>query len=204
MAVGVLGGAFDPPHVGHVALARTAIEHFGLTRLLVRVIADPGHRSVVAPADARLELATIAFSPLSVVEIALDLHPRTVDSLAELQLGDTVFLIGADELAGFPGWKQPDRVLELARLGVATRPGADEQRIAEALAAISRPERVERFTIEAHSVSSSEIRQRIANGQSIDRLVTPEVARAIARLGLYARPAAATLRASERPGQTRS
>ena len=204
MAVGILGGTFDPPHVGHVALARTAIEHFGLTRLLVRVIADPGHRSVVAPAGARLELASIAFGPLREVEVALDLHPRTVDSLAELRLGDAVFLVGADELAAFPGWKQPDRVLELARLGVATRPGADEQRIAEALSAISRPDRIERFTIEAHPVSSSQIRERIASGQSIEGLVPPDVARAIARLGLYARGPAATLRASERPGQTRS
>jgi nicotinate-nucleotide adenylyltransferase len=204
MAVGVLGGAFAPPHVGHVALARAAIEHFGLTRLLVRVVADPGHRSVVAPAGARLELATIAFAPLREAEVALDLHQRTVDSLDELRLLDPVFLIGADELAAFPGWKQPNRVLELARLGVATRPGADEQRIAEALAAISRPERVERFTIEPHSVSSSEIRERVANEQSIDGLASPDVVRAIAKLGLYARPAAATLRASERPGQTRS
>jgi nicotinate-nucleotide adenylyltransferase len=204
VAVGVLGGAFDPPHVGHVALARAGIKHFGLTRLFVRVVADPGHKPVVASAGERLELAGIAFAPLPQVDVALDLHARTVDSLNELRLDDPVFLIGADQLAAFPGWKQPDRILELARLGVATRPGVDEERIAEALLAISRPERVVRFPIEPLAVSSSEIRERISTGRAIAGLVPPDVERAIERLGVYARPAAATLRASERPGQTRS
>ena len=75
----------------------------------------------------RLELAQLAFGGLSGVEIELDRHPRTVDSLEALHLPDPVFVIGADEFAHFLSWKQPERVLELARLGVGTTrrcPGA--------------------------------------------------------------------------------
>ena len=62
---GVLGGAFDPPHVGHVALARAGIEHFGLERLLVRVVAEPGHKDVATAPETRLALAELAFAPLA-------------------------------------------------------------------------------------------------------------------------------------------
>ena len=144
-ATGVLGGAFDPPHNGHVALADAAIVHFGLERLLVRVVEHPGHRSVVASAEDRLELARIAFAGVPVAEVALDPFPRTVDSLEALALADPVFLIGADELAAFPGWKEPERVLELARLGVATRPGYPAAVLDGVLARLARPDRVELF-----------------------------------------------------------
>jgi nicotinate-nucleotide adenylyltransferase len=204
VAVGVLGGAFDPPHVGHVAVTRAAIDHFALSRLLVRVVASPGHKDVVAPTAARLELARIAFDSLPEAEVALDRHARTVDSLLELGLDDPVFLIGADQLEAFPTWKDPDRVLELARLGVASRPGVDEERVAVALTRISRPERVERFSIEPVPVSSSEVRQRVAAGKPIAGLVPAAVAGAIARLGLYGPTPVATLSPSRRPGQTRS
>jgi len=86
-------------------------------------------------------------------------------------------VIGADELAHFPTWKDPERVLELARLAVATRPGY-------------RPEttspRIEIFELEPHPVSSSELRERIRRGESIEGLVPDAVAARIAELGLYA------------------
>ena len=63
VSVGVFGGAFDPPHVGHVELARRGIEHFDLGRLLVRVVEDPGHKDVRTPPDVRLHLAELAFAP---------------------------------------------------------------------------------------------------------------------------------------------
>ena len=91
-----------------------------------------------------------------------ELHEYTVDALEAAGYEDPVFLIGADELAGFPTWKEPERVLELARLGVATRPGY-------------RPEatspRIEIFELEPYPVSSSEIRERVRRGEPIDGLV---------------------------------
>jgi nicotinate-nucleotide adenylyltransferase len=182
---GVLGGAFDPPHVGHVELARAGLERFDLGRLLVRVVADPGHKSVDTPAATRLDLATLAFGGLPGCEVALDPHARTIDSLRALALDDPVFLIGADEFAAFLGWKDPDGVLELARLGVATRPGYPRDRLDAVLGRLRRPERVVVFPIPPHRVSSSQVRQLVADGAPIDGLVPDAVAAAIARLGLY-------------------
>jgi nicotinate-nucleotide adenylyltransferase len=187
MGVGVLGGAFDPPHDGHVALALGAIAHFGLTRLLVRVVAEPGHRSIAAPADDRLALAKLAFAYVHGAEVAPDPYARTVDSLEALDLGDPVFLIGADELVSFPTWKDPARVLELARLGVAIRPGVERERLDGVIAELSRPERVELFEIDPLPISSSEIRDRVAAGEPIVDLVPASVAAEIERRGLYRR-----------------
>ncbi len=188
MGVGILGGAFDPPHNGHVALAREAIAHFGLTRLLVRVVAAPGHRDVTGSAEDRLALATAAFANIAGVEVALDPHARTVDSLKALGLDDPVFLIGADELASFPAWTEPGRVLELARLGIATRPGVARERLDAVIEGLARPDRVELFEIEPLPISSSEIRDRVDAGEPIDDVVPAAVAAEIERRGLYQRP----------------
>lgn len=183
--VGILGGAFDPPHVGHVALAEAAVRHFRLDRLLVRVVADPGHKEVDTAPQVRLFLAELAFAPLDEAEVSLDPFPRTVDSLEALHLDDPVFVVGADEFAGLLAWKEPERVLELARLGVATRPGTERSDLDAVLAAVSRPDRVELFAIEPLDVSSSGIRARIAAGEPVDGLVPRSVAAEIERLGLY-------------------
>ena len=60
MAVGILGGVFDPPHVGHVALARAALDRLGLERLLVLVVSDPGHKVATTPAETRFELTRLS------------------------------------------------------------------------------------------------------------------------------------------------
>jgi len=185
MAVGVLGGAFDPPHNGHVALARAAVERFALDRLLVTVVADPAHKRVEAPADARLELARLAFADVPGAEVELEQHGRTVDALEARGLPDPIFLIGADELADLPTWKEPDRVLELARLGVATRPGYPRERLQAALEHVSRPDRVLIFELEPQPISSSDLRSRAARGEPLDGLVPPAVAERIEQLGLY-------------------
>jgi nicotinate-nucleotide adenylyltransferase len=182
---GVLGGVFDPPHLGHVALARDGSSHFGLDRLLVRVVERPGHKEVETPALVRLGLVKLAFGRLPGVEIELDPHRRTVDSLEALDVPDPVFLIGADEFADFLTWKQPERVLELARLGVGTRPGVARERLDDVLVALSRPERVELFEIEPYDVSSSELRARAAAGASLAGIVPDAVAARIRELGLY-------------------
>lgn len=183
--VGIFGGAFDPPHDGHIALAREAIDHFGLSRLLVRVVADPGHKEVETPPQIRLALAELAFAALDEVEVSLDPYGRTVDSLEALGLIDPVFLIGADELAAFPTWTRPERVLELARIGAATRPGSDLDDLDRVVRGLALPERVELFPITPLAVSSSEVRERIAAGLPIDALVPPSVAAEIRRLDLY-------------------
>lgn len=184
-ALGILGGAFDPPHVGHVALARAAVEQLGLDRLLVLVVADPGHKGTTAPAETRLELARIAFSDISDAEVALDPHARTVDSLQAHEHGDAVFLMGGDELAAFERWKDPERVLELVRLGVALRPGIPEAELHEVRARLPVPDRISFFEMEPNPVSSTQIRERVARGESIEGLVPSGVAAAIDRLHLY-------------------
>jgi nicotinate-nucleotide adenylyltransferase len=185
MSVGVFGGAFDPPHHGHVALAEGGMAHFGLERLFVQVIERPGHKNVATPPDTRLRLAELAFEPIPGVVVELDPYARTVDSLEALGLSDPVFLVGADEFASFLPWKDPAQVLELARLGVATRPGTDRQGLEQVLQAIDRPDRVSFFSIEPLPVSSSEIRARAGVGEAIDAFVPASVAAEIAVLGLY-------------------
>jgi nicotinate-nucleotide adenylyltransferase len=185
---GILGGVFDPPHNGHVALARAALREVEIAELLVLVVADPGHKGVVTPAETRLELARIAFEGVQRTTVELDSHARTVDSLEERKPRDAVFVIGADELVAFREWKSPERVLELVRLGVAMRPGTSPDAVRAVARRLGDPMRVLEFELEPVPVSSSEIRARVARGLSIDELVPSGVAGAIQRLGLYAAP----------------
>ena len=178
----LFGSVFDPPHNGHLAVVRSAREHFDLDRLIVLVVADPGHKAVETDAAERLTLARLAF-PLEDVE--LDTHPRTVDLLRDRRLEDPLFLVGADEFCDFLDWKDPNGVLALARLGVATRPGYPRERLDRVLAALDHPDRVAFFDIEPLDVSSSEIRARVARGEPIDGLVPEAVAAEITRRGLY-------------------
>jgi nicotinate-nucleotide adenylyltransferase len=176
---------FDPPHNGHVALARAAIQTLDLERLLVLVVADPGHKHTGTPAATRLELARLAFEDVPEATLELDRHARTVDSLEERHLDDPVFILGADELAGFESWKSPRRVLELVRLAVAVRPGVSRDDVRAVRERLDAPRRILEFEMEPEDVSSSEIRARVARGEPIDGLVPPSVADAIVRLGLY-------------------
>lgn len=185
MAVGILGGAFDPPHNGHLALARAAIDELGLRRLLVLVIEDPGHKIVAAPAEARLELARLAFAGIPEAEVDLDRHARTVDSLEARRPANASFIVGADELTDFWQWKRPERVLDLVRLAVARRPGVSDLELEKALRRFPVSAAVQFFDMPETPISSTEIRARVARGESIEGLVPGEVAAAIARLGLY-------------------
>ena len=184
--LGLLGGVFDPPHVGHVELARAALEQLDLEKLLVLVVADPGHKQTTTPAETRLELTRLAFEDVPGVRVELDRHSRTVDSLEERELEGAVFILGADELADFANWKRPERVLELVQLAVAMRPGVPDDRVREARSRLSTPDRILSFEMPAIPVSSSAIRERVVRGESIEDLVPSRVRDAIARLGLYA------------------
>jgi len=182
MGVALFGGAFDPPHNGHVALARAAKRHFGVEQLVVLVAAAPGHKRVTTDTTTRLELARLAFPD---EDVRLDEHARTVDLLREGEWDDPLFLIGADQLRDFPSWKEPDEVLRLARLGVATRPGYPRVELEAVLARLTRPERVELFEIPPQHVASRDVRARAAAGEPLEGLVPRPVAELIERRGLY-------------------
>lgn len=134
--IGLLGGAFNPPHEGHLKLARLALEHLGLDELRFVPTAisphkpDPGGPSP----EARLRLlaeALRAFDPRCVVESA-ELErggtSYTVDTLEALAVREPgtawILVMGSDQLADFAAWHQPERILQLASLSVALRPGA--------------------------------------------------------------------------------
>jgi len=182
MAVGLFGAAFDPPHAGHVALAQAAKDGFDLPRLTVLVSERPGHKDVELPADVRLELARAAFPD---DDVRLDPYPRTVDLLRGEQFDDPLFLVGADEFVDFLTWKEPEAVLELTRLAVATRPGFDRGLLDNVLRSLARPERVVFFDIDPNPAASREIRARAALGEPLEGLVPAAVARLIAERGLY-------------------
>ncbi len=178
----LLGGAFDPPHNGHVALARKAGEEFGPS-LVILVNAAPGHKDVVAGGEERLELARAAFPEY---DVDLDPYARTIDLLEARSFEDPLFVVGADEFAHFlETWKRPEDVLELTRLAVAARPGFERAALDGVLARLRHPERVQFFELEPFPISSSDVRARVARGVPIDDLVPPAVAETIWRLGLY-------------------
>lgn len=186
MALGILGGVFDPPHVGHVALARAALAELGLDELLVLVVDDPGHKTATTSADTRLDLTRLAFEDVPEAVVELDRHGRTVDSLEERRPVDAYFVLGADELASFESWKSPQRVLELVRLAVAMRPGVARLAVDGVRERLGAGDRIVDFEMTPVRISSSEIRARVARGESIEGRVPARVAEAIARLGLYA------------------
>jgi nicotinate-nucleotide adenylyltransferase len=187
--IGLYGGSFDPPHLGHVSVACEAKERFGLERIVILVSADPGHKRVVTPAEARLELARAAFPG---DEVVLDDHARTVDTLrAHPEWHEPLFVIGADQFCDFLSWKEPQEVLRLARLGVATRPGYPRERLQSVLDGLEHPERVLFFEIEPLPLASRELRRRFDPAG-----VPPAVAELVAREGLYRAEDAGTLRGS--------
>jgi nicotinate-nucleotide adenylyltransferase len=192
VSVGVFGGVFDPPHLGHVALVQQALARYRFERLLVITAGDPPHKPVRLPAAERARLAELAFLPIPRVEMSdLELSGKgphyTVDTLRRVRkrFGEPTLLIGADELASFLDWREPETILELATVAVASRPGTSEQDLAPVLAALARPERVSLFPIPSFAVCSREIRELVRAGRPIDHLVPRAVAGEIERLGLY-------------------
>jgi nicotinate-nucleotide adenylyltransferase len=189
---GLFGGAFDPPHNGHLALVDGALRQFGLERVVVIPTGTAPHKEIRTPAETRFRLAEAAFAGRDRVELSrweLDRgEPSyTVETTrwARDRYGDLIFLVGADQFAQLATWREPDEVLRLARLGVATRPGYDREELERVLDRLEDPDRVSFFEIEPTPVSSTEIRARIRHGESLDGLVPPTVAELIEELGLY-------------------
>jgi nicotinate-nucleotide adenylyltransferase len=175
--IGLLGGSFDPPHNGHVALANAALEQLPIERLVVLVAERPGHRDApVIDAETRLELARAAFPA---ADVELETHPFTVDAVRGSRFDDAVFILGADQASAFDTWKEPEEILKHVKLAVGTRAGYREPDLSRY------GTRVVRFQLESPNVSSSEVRRRVATGEPIDDLVPPAVARLIEGRGLY-------------------
>ena len=132
---GLYGGAFDPPHNGHVALAagRSALD---LPRLIVLVSEHPGHKETHCPPEIRLELARAAFPD---DDVRLDPYPRTIDLLRGGALRGAALRGRRGRVLRLPSWKEPDEILELAELGVGTRPGFPRERLDSVLDRLSRP-----------------------------------------------------------------
>jgi nicotinate-nucleotide adenylyltransferase len=179
--IGLLGGAFNPPHEGHLELARRALEEFDLDRLDVLVSGDPAHKDVDCPVDVRVALAKLAFADLPRTSVEADPFRYTIDRLrAEPPPDDAIFLMGADQYRDFPTWKEPDAVLDRIELGVATRAGVEQPPLLP-----GHQGRVRFFAIDSPPIASSDLRDRARRGEPLDGLVPGPVAAEIARRGLY-------------------
>jgi nicotinate-nucleotide adenylyltransferase len=175
--IGLLGGTFDPPHNGHVALANAAREQLPIDELVVLVAEHPGHRGVIADPQTRLRLAHAAFPDL---DVRLDPHAFTVDTVRGGAFGpDALFVVGADQAASFDRWKEPEEVLEWVKLAVGARGGFEMPDLTRW------GDRIVPFELASPEVSSTEVRERVAAGETIEDLVPPAVARLIEELGLY-------------------
>jgi nicotinate-nucleotide adenylyltransferase len=198
--VGILGGTFDPPHVGHLWLATLAADSIGLGHVLLMPAARPPHkgRNVVSNAADRVMMTRLAIGgdpllDLSLVEMERPGPSYTVDSLVQLRasLGDDVGLVmilAADAFAEIEGWREPDRLLDLAEWAVGPRPGTplpDRAALRQRFGA--RAARIHLLAGPSLDLSSSEIRARVAARRSIRYLVPRAVEELITARGLYRR-----------------
>ncbi len=196
MRVGVLGGTFNPPHIGHLICAQEAWLQLRLDQVLVIPAARPPHKQVEEEpgAEHRLELCRRAVEGdprLEVSSLEMD-RPGlsyTVDTLELLhsQASDNeLFLIvGGDVAAGLPSWHEPERVLSLARLAVAKRRGTPRDAVDDALASLNAGGRADFFRMPRVGISSTFVRRRVRCGEPIRYLVPDAVAQYIEEHRLY-------------------
>ena len=192
----MLGGAFNPPHIGHLVLAQDAAAQLGLDRVLLVTSGEAPHRRIEPEPGrgTRLEMTRIAAAENALLE-ASDVETsregpsytfRTLELLTEQRGGEELwFLMGADVAAHLETWRKPERVLELARLGIAARPGTELDEAMAALERLGGAERAEVVRMPEVGVSSTRIRRRIAQGRPIRYLVTDGVFEFIEAEGLY-------------------
>jgi nicotinate-nucleotide adenylyltransferase len=194
--VGILGGTFNPPHIGHLAVARAALEQLQLARVALVPARTPPHKAIecepgpehryemcrlTAAAGERIEVSRVELDregPSYTVDTLRLLHEQAPD--AELTL-----IVGSDMAVDLPTWRDPEGILGLASLAVAARAGAERETVRRRLAALRGAERVAFLDMEEVDVSSSLVRERVARGLEIDDLVADGVAEYIQDHGLY-------------------
>ena len=199
-SIGILGGTFDPVHVGHLTVGEVARTTLDLESVLFVPAGQPPHKAGQPSTDSRhreamvrLAIAECPGFAISRIELDRPGPSYTVDTL-ELIAGegaaggrpDPWLILSSEALLGFPMWREPDRILALARVAVAPRPGsvpADRSWLEERF-----PGRFDRFASlpGPHlTVSATEIRRRVGQGLTIDGLVPPAVERYIMEHDLY-------------------
>lgn len=199
-AFGILGGTFDPVHLGHLALAREAVRELDLEFVLFVPNADPPHKQDqrVTPAAQREAMVALAIASepgfvLDRIELERAGPSYAVDTVAELAeraraegRPEPWFVMSAEVLDDFDSWRQPERILELCRVAVAPRPGAAPLDASWVTGHF--PGRESRFAFlpgPELDIASTRIRERVRRGRPIDGLVPPAVARYIREQALY-------------------
>jgi nicotinate-nucleotide adenylyltransferase len=202
----VLGSAFNPPHLGHLALAQEAFARLGLSEVVLVPTGRAPHKEIEDDpgAGVRLEMTRLAVgdderfavSELETAREGPSFTYRTLELLREERPDEElVFVIGSDAAAGLERWRNPERILELASLGVAERPGVERSEVEAVVERVGgRAEFVDMPHIE---VSSTMVRERVAAGRPIRYLVPDAVAELIYERGLYASAGAGEPRARE-------
>jgi nicotinate-nucleotide adenylyltransferase len=198
--LGVLGGTFNPPHIGHLVMVGEALNQLGLDRVMLMPVARPPHKEAPEDpgADVRLELCRLAAEGDERIEVS-DLEIRrggasyTVDTLRALHESvpehALTFIVGGDMAYSLPSWREPEAILDLARLAVAEREEIRREHIAERLEPLHAGSQLVFFDMPRLDLSSSAIRARVASGRPIRYLVPDPVAEAIEARDLYPRAA---------------
>ncbi|MEO5509974.1 MAG: nicotinate-nucleotide adenylyltransferase [Longimicrobiales bacterium] len=191
MKLGIYGGTFDPPHIGHLIVAQDACEELGLDRVLFIPAGAPPHKRdhVITPAPLRLRMLEAAISgdvrfAIETLELTRPGPSYSVDTLEELSTrypgAELFLLLGADQYREFHTWREPARVAALSRIAVLRR--GDTAEIAAADMEVFRAQWVSVTRID---VSSTDIRRRMAAGQSVRFLVPDAVEKLLLKEGLY-------------------
>jgi len=206
--VGILGGTFNPPHLGHLALARQAHEELGLERVLLMPAHVPPHKPTVDDPGpehrlrmCRLLVADTAGVGVCALEIERGGPSYTVDTLGAIHDShpdaQLTFIVGADTASTLPAWREPAKLLGLADLAVAAREGPVGRGVLDTLAPLlaplqptdgGTPARIRLLHLPAIGISSSMARERVTRGDPVDDLVGGAVASYIAEHGLYSAP----------------
>ncbi|MHB8870308.1 MAG: nicotinate-nucleotide adenylyltransferase [Thermoleophilia bacterium] len=194
--LGIMGGTFDPIHIGHLVTAEEARRQFSLDEIVFMPTGEPPHKAgQIASPENRFLMAMLATTShphfwVSRLEIDAAGTDYTADTLAALRARfpeDTsfFFITGADAVLDILTWKEPERVLELCQVIAATRPGYDLGRLDGVLEGLARRDHVHVMEIPALAVSSSMIRERLRTGKGARYLVPDGVATFLDKACLY-------------------